>query len=163
MGILKNILYLILVSGVSSILVFPVQACDKPELSTGQTLYIPAYSHIYSANNERPFFLTVTLSIRNIDQHKSITITKVNYYETRGKLITRYLDSAIVLQPLESVRYVVPEKDESGGSGANFIAEWESEKCVNPPILESIMIGTRGGQGVSFTSRGQVIVDSDTE
>ena len=139
----------------------PVQACDTPGLSTGQSIYVPAYSHIYSANNEKPFLLTVTLSIRNTDQHNRIKITKVEYYETRGDLIVEYLDSAIALGPFESLRYVVPEKDESGGSGASFIVEWTADECSNPPIVETIMIGTQTQQGISFTSRGQVIVPSE--
>ena len=28
---------------------------------------------------------------------------------------------------------------------------------VNPPIVETVMIGTQSQQGISFTSRGQVI------
>ena len=139
----------------------PVEACDRPELSTGQSIYVPAYSHIYSANNEKPFLLTVTVSIRNTDQHNQIEVTKVEYYETRGHLIVEYLDSTIVLRPFESLRYVVPEKDESGGSGANFIVEWTADKCTNPPVVETIMIGTQTQQGISFTSRGQVIVPSE--
>ncbi len=139
----------------------PVPACDKPELSTGQTIYVPAYSHIYSANNEKPFLLTVTLSIRNTDPHNQIRVTRVDYYATQGKLLSEYLDTAIVLGPLESLRYVVPEQDKSGGSGANFIVEWTADKCINPPVVESIMIGTQMQQGVSFTSRGQVIVDPE--
>ena len=136
------------------------QACDKPELSTGQTFYVPAYSNITYLNSEDPFYLSTTLSIRNVDQYNQIKITKVDYYETRGKLVVEFIDTAIILEPLESIMYFVPEKDKTGGSGANFIVEWSSEKCSNPPIVESIMIGRDPTEGVSFTSRGQVIVDS---
>ena len=142
-------------------LAVPVQACENQGLSTGQALYVPAYSHIYSANNEEPFMLTVTLSIRNTDPHNQVRITRVDYYETQGKLLKEYVDTAIVLGPLESLRYVVPERDESGGSGANFIVEWVADKCTNPPIVESIMIGTQMQQGVSFISHGQEIIDSE--
>ncbi|MBU2627056.1 MAG: DUF3124 domain-containing protein, partial [Proteobacteria bacterium] len=45
-------------------------ADEKKELSYGQTIYVPAYSHIYIGDRERPFLLTVTLSIRNIDPKK---------------------------------------------------------------------------------------------
>ncbi|MCB2230164.1 DUF3124 domain-containing protein [bacterium] len=135
--------------------------CSTPGLSRGQSIYVPAYSHIYSGNNERPFLMTVTLSIRNIDPEHSITVTAVDYYETQGKFLTAYLDSAVVLGPLESLRYVVPEKDTSGGSGANFMVDWESDRCVNPPIVESIMIGTQMQQGLSFTSRGRVVIPSE--
>lgn len=126
-------------------------------LSKGQVLYVPAYSHIYSGNRERPFLLTVTLSIRNIDPKHQIKIILVDYYETQGKLLKKHIDKPIALKSLESVRYVIPEKDKSGGSGANFIIEWRSDIFVNPPIVEAIMIGTQSSQGISFTSRGQEI------
>ena len=105
--------------------------------------------------------MTVTLSIRNIDPKHNITITLVDYYETQGKLLKKQIDKPITLKPLESLRYVIPERDKSGGSGANFIVEWQSEKFVNPPIVESIVIGTQAQQGVSFTSRGKEIYTSE--
>ncbi len=131
------------------------------ELSDGQTIYAPAYSHIYSGDRERLFLLTVTLSIRNIDQKHPIIITSVDYYETQGKLLKKYLDKPVTLNPLGSIRYIVPEKDKTGGSGANFIVEWKSDKSVNPPVVETVMIGTQSGQGISFTSRGRVIITSN--
>jgi len=134
---------------------------DKIDLSKGQRVYVPAYSHIYSGNKERPFLLTVTLSIRNIDPTQSIKIILVDYYETQGKLLKKYIDKPATLNPLESLRYVISEKDKSGGSGANFIVEWHSDKPVNRPIIESIMIGTQSGQGISFTSRGREILASE--
>jgi hypothetical protein len=128
------------------------------KLSKGQLVYVPAYSHIYSGDREKPFLLTVTLSIRNIDTMHQINVTAVNYYETQGKLLRKKIDKPLTLNPLESLRYVIPESDKSGGSGANFIVEWHSDKPVNQPIIESIMIGTKSGQGISFTSRGREIL-----
>ena len=146
------------------IFAFPIRGLNAGErvgLSDGQTIYVPAYSHIYSGNREIPFLLTVTLSIRNIDPHHPIKITAVDYYETQGKLLKKYIDNPLLLKPLESSRYIVSESDRSGGSGANFIVQWKADKFINPPIVESIMIGTRSGQGVSFTSRGRVIIPSE--
>jgi hypothetical protein len=136
-------------------------ADKKTELSKGQLIYVPAYSHIYSGDREKPFLLTVTVSIRNIDPKHQIKITLVDYYETQGKLLKKYIDKPITLNPLESLRYVIPERDRSGGSGANFIVEWQSDRFVNPPIIESIMIGTQTQQGISFTSRGREILTSE--
>jgi hypothetical protein len=147
-----------------SVFIFTPQhlnAEEKIGLSDGQTIYVPAYSHIYSGNRESPFLLTVTLSIRNIDPHHPIKIILVDYYETQGKLLKKYIDTPLILKPLESLRYIIPESDKSGGSGANFMVEWKSDKSVNPPIVESIMIGTQNQQGVSFTSRGRVIFASE--
>ena len=130
------------------------------ELSKGQTVYVPIYSHIYIGSREKPFLLAVTLSIRNIDPKQPISITVVDYYETQGKFLKKYLEKPVTLNPLESKRYVIPEKDKTGGSGANFIVEWKSEDFVNTPIVESIMIGTQSSQGISFTSRGREIITS---
>lgn len=147
-----------------SILIFPYQPsyADKNlELSDGQRLYVPAYSHIYSGNNERPFLLAVTLSIRNIDPKYPIKVTVVDYYTTQGTHLKHFLNDEKIVKPLESLRYIIPERDKSGGSGANFIVEWKSDKTVNPPIVETVMIGTQTQQGVSFTSRGRVITPND--
>jgi hypothetical protein len=138
-----------------------LHAEDKTGLSNEQTIYVPAYSHIYVGDREKPFLLTVTLSIRNIDPKHTIKIMTVDYYETRGNLLKNYLDNPVTLKPLETKRYVIPEKEKVGGSGANFMVKWKSDKLVNPPIVESVMIGTLSGQGISFSSRGQVIIATD--
>ncbi len=135
----------------------PSKADQEPGLSQGQIIYVPAYSHIYTGDREKPFLLTVTLSIRNIDPKSPIRISVVDYYETQGKLLKRFIDQHVTLNTLESLRYIISEKDRSGGSGANFMVEWKSEVPVNPPIVETIMIGTQFGQGISFASRGRVI------
>lgn len=132
-------------------------AAEESPLSTGQSIYVPAYSHIYHGNKEAPLLLSVTLSIRNIDTKSSMTITRVAYYETQGKLIRDYLEKPLVLGPLGSERYVVPQKDTSGGSGANFIVDWQADQPINPPIVETVMIGTQSQLGISFTSRGQAL------
>ncbi len=137
------------------------QTDPKRGLSRGQTIYVPAYSHIYSGDRQDPFLLTITLSIRNIDPKHPINITVVDYYETQGELIKQYVDAPKMLSPLESIRYVVPQRDKSGGSGANFIVKWNSKAWVNPPIMESVMIGTQFQQGISFTSRGRIIMTTN--
>lgn len=137
----------------------PAQA--GAELSRGQTIYVPAYSHIYSGDREHPFLLAVTLSIRNVDPNNAIEVAVVDYYETQGKLLKKFLEHSVRLGPLQSIRYVIPETDKAGGSGANFIVVWQAEKPVNPPVAEAIMIGTQSQQGISFSSRGQVVLATE--
>lgn len=126
-------------------------------LSEGQTVYVPIYSHIYHGDQDRPFDLTATLSIRNTDLKKEITIISVDYFGTEGNLLKSYAEKPIILKSLSSIRYIIKSKDQSGGSGANFIVRWKSKEPVNPPLIEAIMISTRSQQGISFPSRGQVI------
>jgi hypothetical protein len=126
-------------------------------VSKGQTVYVPVYSHIYSGDRERPFYLTATLSFRNTDSRHSITLVSANYHDSEGKLVTRYAESPVKVGPRASTRFVVKESDTAGGSGAYFIVQWRSDRAVNLPIIESVMIGTQTQQGISFTSRGQPI------
>jgi len=126
-------------------------------LSKGQAVYVPVYSHIYGGDREYRLYLAATLSIRNTDPSQPITILEVNYFDSDGVLIKKYIENPIRLNAMASTRYVVKASDKVGGSGANFIVKWASDRKVNPPIVEAVMIGTQMQQGISFTSRGQVI------
>lgn len=132
-------------------------AAAKMQLFTAQTVYVPVYSHIYSGDREQPFYLAATLSIRNTDRKHPITITAVDYYDSQGKFLKHYLDKPLTLDAMATQRYVVPESDKSGGSGAKFIVVWQSGQPVAEPLIESVMISTKTQQGISFTSRGRVL------
>ena len=126
-------------------------------LSKGQTVYVPVYSHIYSGPKSNPVQLNTILSIRNTDPAFPIIVTKVDYYDSEGKLIRKYLTEEVRLNAMASTRYLVQVYDKTGGSGANFIVRWHSKEKVNAPIIEGIMTGDKG---ISFVSRGQVIQDA---
>lgn len=130
---------------------------DGPAPSTGQTVYIPAYSHIYHGNREARLLLSVTLSLRNVDLRNSITLSRIDYYNSEGRLLNSFLQSPLTLGPLTSKRYVIPQDDSSGGSGAHFIVVWTATSPTNQPIMETVMIGSQSQLGISFTSRGQVL------
>lgn len=134
----------------------PLAFADMP-LFKSQTVYVPVYSHIYSGDREQPFYLAATLSIRNTDRSHAITITAVDYYDSEGKFLKHYLKSPQQLGAMATQRFVVPESDKSGGSGAKFIVAWRAEQPVAEPLIESVMISTKTQQGISFTSRGRVL------
>ena len=99
-----------------------------------------------------------TLSIRNTSETDEIRITRVHYFNSSGKLVKNCLESKHqVLSPLASTEFGITRKDDSGGSGANFIVEWVSEKSVSDPVVEVIMITASGNQSYSFMSHGRVI------
>ena len=133
------------------------QAAPEVSLSRGQLVYVPVYSHVYYGDHERKILLTGIVSIRNTDAVHAITVVKADYYDSDGKIIKSYLPQPITLKPMASTRFVVKESDTRGGSGANFLVKWQAETEVNEPLLEGVMIGTAGQQGISFTSRGKVI------
>jgi hypothetical protein len=123
----------------------------------GQSVYVPAYSYIYHGDRETPFFLAITLSIRNTDPGNPITLLSAQYFDTDGKLIRDYQQGERVVRPMGSVEYMVKESDKIGGAGANFVVKWKSEAEVTEPIIETIMIGTASQEGISFSSRGQAV------
>jgi len=126
-------------------------ALDK--LSIRQFVYVPSYSHIYY-HGGAPFLLETTLSIRNIDLDQPVYLKSIEYYDTEGKLVKSYLDQTIKLAPLQTIEYVIQERDVSGGSGANFLVEWMAESEIDKPLFETVMVGTSGSRGISFVGTG---------
>ncbi len=151
--IVSLLLFLIVLSGHGV-----AMSHELPTPAKEQTVYVPAYSHIYSGNQGKPFILTITLSIRNIDPIHSMRVHSVDYFETQGKFLMSFLKNPVLVKPMESLRYIVPEKGIKGGSGANFIVHWQSDVPMNAPIIEAIMIGTQNQQGISFVSRGKALI-----
>jgi hypothetical protein len=129
-------------------------------LSEGATVYVPVYSHIYVGIKGQPFDLAISLSIRNTDPTRPITVSSVAYHDSRGRLVKHFLETPVEIPSLASVDFFVSESDTTGGFGAAFVVKWKSTTKVNEPIVEGVMAGTRSGQGISFTTRGQVIEES---
>ena len=103
--------------------------------------------------------LAATVSIRNTDPKYPITILSIDFYDGDGKLLKKYLEAPIQLNALASTRHVIKESDKSGGSGAKFVIRWSSERNVNAPLIEAVMISTKMQLGISFTSRGKIIAE----
>jgi len=122
----------------------------------GQTVYVPAYSHVYHGDGA-PYLLTVTLSVRNTSVERAILVKSVRYFDTKGKEVKSYLEKPLRLPPLATTEFLVQRDDASGGSGANFLVEWDAPQRVSEPIIEAVMIDTEGNQGISFVRSGRVI------
>ena len=127
------------------------------EMTAGQTVYVPAYSHIYSRGG-KPHLLETTLSIRNSNPEHSIWIQSVRYYNTAGSLVENYLDGKLQLGPLETTEFLVEKHDTRGGSGANFIVIWSAAQPVYEPIIEAVMIGITREHTISLLSPGRPLV-----
>lgn len=120
------------------------------------TTYIPIYSDIYTRTTSEKILLTATLSIRNTSLKDSIFINDIDYYNSAGDLIREYLEGSIFLKPMQSIEYVIAEKDKTGGTGANFIVNWEASRNIKP-VFQGVMISTAGQHGISFVTDGYSI------
>jgi hypothetical protein len=136
-----------------------VEPIQDSRLVAGQTVYVPAYSSVYTADQAHRFDLAVTLSIRNTDQQQPVIITAARYYGQDGQLVRSYLEKPMRIQPMAALEFFVTESDTSGGVSASFLVEWVAEQSVTAPVIESVMIGTASTQGISFTCPGRVLAD----
>lgn len=123
-------------------------ATSDAELSS----YVPAYSHIYT-DGGKAVLLETTLVVRNTDPTQSIHIHSIDYFDTDGNLVRKFLEKGYVLEPLSSSEYLVEKREVSGGVGANFIVYWSNPADASQPIFEAVMIGSGHGKDISFTSR----------
>ena len=80
-------------------------------------------------------------------------------YHGKGEphMLTVTLSVPVRLAPLCPTEVVVERDDAAGGSGANFLVEWYANQPVTRPVIEAVMIDTKGQQGISFVRRGSVV------
>ena len=142
------------------------QPSVKPERTTASrasaaqgAAYVPAYSHVYSKGG-LPHLLEVTLSVHNTDPKQPVTVTRADYFDTKGKLLRRYVTSPLQLAPFETKTFVVEQSDYKGGSGSNFVVEWTADGSVSVPVIEAVMVGVDPQYQVSFVRSGVPIEQS---
>jgi hypothetical protein len=129
----------------------------EEKIVAGQTLYAPIYSQVVTADGGHPFNLAATLFVRNTDRSKPIVLTRVEYFDSGGKSLRSFVKSPIKIEPMASVDFFIKESDETGGVSPSFLVEWVATEAVSNPLVESVMIGTTGSQGVSFTCQSRVV------
>ncbi|HBE69421.1 MAG TPA: hypothetical protein DDW52_14850 [Planctomycetaceae bacterium] len=132
---------------------YPLGDVALDQLPSSRTIYVPVYSHVYFQGGA-PYLLETTLSIRNTDRNEPIYLRSVDYFDTSGKLIKSQLDRPIRLTSLQTIEFLVERQDTSGGSGANFLVEWQAKSQTAKPLVEAVMVGTAGTQGISFARKG---------
>jgi len=127
---------------------------DAPVLA--QTVYVPAYSRVYLTKS-RSELMAATLTIHNVDPDEPITIERVDYYGQDGAKLMSFPGMPLTLHPFASTDFLVPMNDTTGGTGANFIAEWSAGNPAQGPILEALIVGGSGTTGLAFKTEGRVI------
>lgn len=136
---------------------------DTIKLKYFETDYLPVYSDIYHQDGTKRFPIAATISIRNTSLSDSAYIQSATYHNSFGELLRSYLDSTLLLTPMESIEFVVAESDKAGGAGANFIIEWAATNYSDQLLIQSVMIGTYGQQGISFLTEAKVIKQETRE
>ncbi|MBS0335569.1 MAG: DUF3124 domain-containing protein [Proteobacteria bacterium] len=130
--------------------------------STGQTLYLPIYSHVWhgdldSRGEPAKALVSVSVSIRNTDPVRAIRVTSAQYFDTDGKRLREYLASPRTVQPMATFELFIPRSDDTGGSGANFVIVWKSDAPASPPIVEGFHANLPAGRSIAFTTSARPI------
>ena len=141
------------------LVVSPVRAEEPAQLSFGQHIYLPIYSHMLYGNRSKTralpkALLSALVSIRNTDPKRSLRVLSARYYDTHGKFLQAYISGSVVVAPFATAELFVDMHDESGGSGANFLIRWESDAPMNPPLIEALHANMDSGKAVILTTRG---------
>ncbi|MFK8010128.1 MAG: DUF3124 domain-containing protein [Saprospiraceae bacterium] len=130
---------------------------DDSEQVFRDIIYVPIYSDIYVDQQNPKSLLAATLSIRNTSYDNSLFISKIDYFNSGGKLVRNFIDNPISLSPMATINYVIDKDDDTGGSGANFIVELSSKSKNIKPLIQAIMVGETGNKGFSFATDGYSI------
>ncbi|HXU92251.1 MAG TPA: DUF3124 domain-containing protein [Gallionella sp.] len=139
-------------------------AVAAEELSSGQTLYLPIYSHIWHGDriaNKQPVksLVSALVSIRNTSLKTPIRIVSARYYSTEGNLLGEYLPKPAEVGAMGTLELFVERKESAGGSGANFVIQWDAAVQTNPPVVEAVHADIKGGgPAVSFVTTARPIV-----
>ncbi len=141
-------------------------ASAQPPLppSQGQLVYLPIYSHILygditSSGKPQELLLSAQISVRNADPSSAIRITSVQYFDGGGKRLKEFAPRPVTVPPLGAQEFYVPKSDSSGGTGASMLVRWQSDKPVNPPVVEAVHAEVAGTRGLSFVTTGRPIAD----
>jgi len=131
-------------------------AAGEVKLTKGQTLYVPCYTSVISGIHA--FEVKPTIFIHNTDQNNNINIVRIDFYNTNGKLVERYLQQPQKLNANAATRINIREllKGEEG-SGAHFIIQWQAENKVVEPLVQAWFVGAVGTRGYSYTSPARII------
>lgn len=149
-SVLCSLVLFVLCSGVAS-------AQTGAGRSTGQTLYLPIYSHIWHGETDKKgqpmkVLVSVSVSIRNTDPLKSIRVTSAQYFDTDGKKLREYIASPKTIGPMGTYELFVPRSDDTGGSGANFVISWKADAPASPPVVEGFHANLAVGRSIAFTT-----------
>lgn len=135
---------------------------QQSAMTSGQTLYLPVYSHVYHGDVDskgvpQQTLVSALVSIRNTDLTNGIRVTSAVYYDTQGKKLREYLAKPVSIGPMGTHEIYVPRSDTAGGSGANFVIVWQADAPANAPVVEALHLNMPAGRSIAFITTARPI------
>jgi hypothetical protein len=122
------------------------------EMARG-AIYAPLYQEAVIDHRGHHLTLTATVYVRNTDPQGSLEISSITLYDGQGKAVTKCLEHPRRLAPLASLSFLAPRAPRAGGA-PSLVVRWRAKQPVNPPLVEVVMTGAAGQQGISLTTTG---------
>ena len=116
-------------------------------------IYAPLYQEAVIDHRGRRLDLAATVYVRNLSRKHALTVESVTMVDGNGKPGARCVEGRKRLGPLATLRLLSPRCPTETGEPC-ILLRWSAPQPVPPPLVEVIMMGTAGQQGISLTSRG---------
>jgi hypothetical protein len=140
----------------AALLCFALAAAAQgpPAASKGQTLHLPLVSHVFLGAKSKPYDLTKTFTFRNRDRKNAVTLVSIVYFNGSGEHLGEVLKIPRRIAPMASLQMPIgsPKPDKTKEGSPCLIVRWKADKPVMPPLVQCIMIGASGQQGISFST-----------
>ena len=125
---------------------------NTTEIEVQDVLYIPIYADIYLNSQAPSSLLAATLSIRNTSFGDTLYVSRIDYFNTEGVLIEKFLDHTISIAPMNTLNYVIEKDGDSMKPGSNFIVELGGKRDRLKPLVQAVMVGEYRDIGFAFTT-----------
>jgi Protein of unknown function (DUF3124) len=120
-------------------------------------VYVPAYSSLRTGSGRAKLDFAVTLSIQNASERQALAIERIDYFDTAGRLVEKFLAKPVAIRPLATIEIFITKDDVRGGGGANFMVGWAAASAIPEPVIETVMVSAIGNFSYSFVSQGRPI------
>jgi hypothetical protein len=116
-------------------------------------IYAPLYQEAIVDHRGRRMDLAATVYVRNLSRKHAITVDSVTLVDGKGKAGTQCTQGKQRLEPLANLR-LLPPTCPAGTGTPSILIHWSAAQPVPTPLVEVLMMGTAGQQGISLTSQG---------
>ncbi|MCB2225807.1 MAG: DUF3124 domain-containing protein [Desulfarculaceae bacterium] len=128
----------------------------SPALAQGPqsgAIYAPLYQTAVIDHRNRTLELTATLYVRNPNPAVELQVESIVIHDGKGKQLKQLIPKVKILAPLATLHLLVPQLP-SSVSAPSALVRWRGGEKAAPPLVEVLMMGTAGQQGISLTTNG---------
>jgi hypothetical protein len=149
-------LIFIIVIFLFSLNILPPSQLAAAEMSTGGTIFVPAYRSFYQiyGSTRDSYALTSTAFLHNIDPKQSIEVLSIEFFDSEGKLIKNLLEAPLLIKPRNSKEITIQPRTQPEDCAAHLSVHWKSSHPANTPLVEVLMVGQVLNRGISFLTQG---------